>query len=123
MNTTLDGQAIFDEQDLTVTADSVRRACVERAVGGLDGVMSIDLGARVRQIRQTGVLRATGRAALSARIDVITAFIDGGAHTLRTADGRAYHNLRMDTFQRVSERTGGPGVVIEYEIVYAQLGG
>jgi len=68
MGVTLDGQAVFDEQGLTITVGSPTRACVERSICGLDGTVSIDLGARGRRLQQTGVLRAAGRAAMNARI-------------------------------------------------------
>ncbi len=122
MGTMLDGQPIFDEQELTVTAASLSRASVERTFCGLDGVLSIDLGARARLIRQTGVLRAASHSAMRARVATIMAFIDGHTHTLRTADGRVYPNLRMDAFRQINEHSGGPGTVLEYEIAYTQLG-
>ncbi len=122
MHTMLDGQALFDEQELTMTVGSPSRAALERTVAGLDGVLSIDLGARARPIRQTGVLRATSRAALQARMDAITAFLDGRTHILTTADRRTFDNVRLDSFQPLSERPGGPGIVVEYEIAYTQLG-
>jgi hypothetical protein len=118
----LDGQALFDEQELTITLGSPSRAALERTIAGLDGVLSIDLGARSRKIRQTGVLRAASRAALNARIDAVTAFLDGRTHTLTTADGRTYDHLRVDSFQPLREHTGGPGPAVEYEIAYTQLG-
>ena len=123
MSVTLDGQAIFDEQGLTISAGSAIRASLERAVAGLDGVLSIDLGSRSRPIRQTGVLHAPSRAAMRARIRAITGFIDGQTHALITADGQAFGELRMDSFKRIAEYPGGPGVVVDYEIVYTQLGG
>ena len=43
MSVTLDGQAIFDEQGLAISAGSPVRASQERAIAGLDGVLSIDL--------------------------------------------------------------------------------
>jgi hypothetical protein len=122
MHVTLDGQAVFDEQELTIAVGSPSRASLERTVAGLDGVLSIDLGARSRRMRQTGVLRAVSRIAMNARLDAIAAFLDGQTHTLTTADGRPYDNLRMDSFQQVAERAGGPGLVVEYEIAYTQLG-
>jgi hypothetical protein len=88
----------------------------------LDGALSIDLGVRPRRIRQKGVLRAASRTALEARIGAITALVDGRTHTLATAGGRVYGNLRMDAFQQVREHVAGPGVVVEYEIEYTQLG-
>ena len=68
------------------------------------------------------MLRAASRATLNARIAAITAFLDGQTHTLTTADGRTYDNLRVDSFQPLGEHTGGPGIVVEYEIAYTQLG-
>jgi len=123
MRTTLDGQAVFDEQELTIAAGSPTRASLERGVAGLDGVLSIDLGRRPRRIRQTGTLRAVSRAALDTRLDAVAAFLDGRTHTLTTADGRTYTHLRLDGFQQKNERPAGPGIVVEYEIVYTQLGG
>jgi hypothetical protein len=122
MRVTLDGQAVFDEQELALTVGSAGRATLERSVAGLDGVLSIDLGARSRRIRQTGVLHAAGRTAMNARINAVAAFLDGRTHTLTTADSRVYDNLRVDSFQTLRERTGGPGIVVEYEITYTQLG-
>jgi len=122
VNTTLDGKTLFDEQDLRIEAGSVERASIERAVAGLDGTVSIDLGRRSRKVRQRGVLRAASQAALRSRIDAITTLIDGNAHTLVTADGRQYDHLRMDAFNLLEGRTAGPGAIVEYEIVYRQLG-
>jgi len=107
VSVTLDGQALFDEANVQIRPGSPARASVERRVCGLDGMLSIDLGRQARTIRQRGTLRAASRTALRARVEAITHFIDGGTHTLVTADG--------------GESTSGPGVVIEYEIVYTQL--
>lgn len=122
MHTTLDGQCVFDEQELKILADSPSRASLERSVTGLEGVLSIDLGARSRRIRQTGTVRAAGRAAMNTRLSAIAAFLDGQTHTLTTTDGRTYTSLRMDSFRQTEERTAGPGIVVEYEIIYTQLG-
>jgi hypothetical protein len=122
MNVTLDGNPLFDEQGLEIEVGSHHRACVERAVCGLDGVLSIDLGERTREIRQRGMLRAPSRAAMQARTDSISAFIDGSTHTLRTADGQECRNVRVDSFKRIDEGASGSGIVVEYEIVYTQLG-
>jgi len=123
MNVTLDGRAIFDEQGLTIAAGSPSRASLERAIAGLDGMLSIDLGGRSRQIRQTGTLHAASRTTMHARVRTITAFIDGQTHTLATADGQVFSALRMDSFKKVAEYPGGCGVVADYEILYTQLGG
>jgi len=122
MNVTLDDNALFDDQGLQIEVGGLNRAHIERAICGLDGVLSIDLGERAREIRQRGTLRASSRAAMQAKVSSIAASIDGNTHTLRTADGQEYHNIRMDSFSLINERTSGSGIVVEYEIMYTQLG-
>ncbi|MHC4184584.1 MAG: hypothetical protein ACYSR4_01450 [Planctomycetota bacterium] len=67
MRTTLDGQNLFDEQELEIEAGSLSRDSVERAVPGLGGVLSIDIGGRSRKIKQAGVLRAQSRLQMTRR--------------------------------------------------------
>jgi hypothetical protein len=120
MQVTLDGQRIFDEQPLEIRTGSFRRDCLERAVPGLDGVLSIDLGRRNRQITQTGTLRAKSRLQMDSRISTISAHMDGDTHTLVTGN-REFDNLRMDSFKILNEYTDGAGIRVDYEIVYTQL--
>jgi len=121
MSVSLDGQALFDERELEIKPGSFSRDSIERAAPGLDGVLSIDLGGRGRQIRQKGVLRARSKAELSDRIDAISAFMDGDTHTLGIGSGREFCDVRMDFFNTSNERTGGSSVSIDYEIIYTQL--
>ncbi len=121
MSVILDGQALFDEQQLEIEPGSFSRDSIERAVPGLDGVLTIDLGGRGRQIKQRGVLRARSKAGLEDRIDAISAFMDGDTHTLGISSGREFCDVRMDVFRTSNERTSGGGVSIDYEIVYTQL--
>jgi len=121
MNTTLDGQALFDEQGVQIACDSMKRRSIERDVPGVDGVLSIDLGQQSRKIRQRGVLRAASGTAMRARINAVNAFIDGRTHILVTNDGQEYANVRMDAFHRDAMEVTGPGVAVQYEIVYTQL--
>ena len=121
MSTALDGQSLFDEQQLEIELGAVSRDSIERAVPGLDGVLSVDLGGRSREIKQKGVLRARSRSQMSERISAISAYIDGNTHTLVTGSGEEFENLRLDVFKVSKERTGGGGVAIDYEIVYTQL--
>ena len=122
MSTTLDGEALFDEQDLRIEADSSQRASIERAVSGLDGTASIDLGRRCRKLRQHGTIRAVSRTQMNVRLLAIEAFVDGQTHTLTACDGRTYSQVRMDTMQLLATRSAGPGISVEYEITYTQLG-
>jgi len=121
MSATLDGQSLFDEQQLEIEPGSISRDSIERTVPGLDGVLSIDLGGRGRKIKQRGVLRAKSRSQMDDRISVISAYMDGDTHTLVTSGGKEFDNLRMDVFKVSKERASGGGVAIDYEIVYTQL--
>lgn len=121
MRAILDGQDLFDEQQLEIEVDSISRDSIERAVSGLDGVLSIDMGGRGRKIKQKGLLQAKSRAQINNRINAISAYIDGNTHTLTRSDGEKLENLRMDSFKVSKERAGGRGIVADYEIVYTQL--
>jgi hypothetical protein len=121
MRAALDGENLFDEQELKIELGSVERRQIERTAGGLDGVISIDIGCRGRKIMQTGVLRAESRVRAESLIEAISAYIDGDTHTLVTSSGRQFDNLRMDVFKVSKERPSGSGVCCDYEIVYTQL--
>lgn len=122
MRVTLDQQPLFDEQGLQLEVASPGRASIERAICGLDGILSIDLGERARQIRLKGIMRAPSRSAMLTRTAAITAFIDGSTHTLRTDDGREYSSVRMDAFRQMRECLAGAGIMVECEILFTQLG-
>jgi len=121
MKVTLDGYALFDAQSLEIEAGSFSRDSIERTVPGLDGVLSIDLGQRSRKIIHKGTLRTKSRAQMDQRISEISAYMDGGTHTLITGNGRQFSNLRMDSFSVNNERADGAGISVNYEIVYTQL--
>jgi len=121
MSTTLDGQNLFDEQDLNIKQDSIGRDSIERTVPGLDGTLSIDMGEHSRKIKQRGVLRAKSRTQMDDKIGAIQAYIDGGTHTLVTSNGEEFDNVRMDAFKITEEKTSGNGLCCDYEIVYTQL--
>jgi hypothetical protein len=121
MRVTLDGQMLFDEQALELCIGTFSRDSIERAVPGLSGVLSIDLGQRGRKIKQTGTLRAKSRLQLDERIGVISAYMDGDTHTLIAADDRQFSDLRMDSFKLGKEHIDGAGIGFDYEIIYTQL--
>lgn len=123
MSVTLDGQNLFGSEQLIIEQLSVGRDFVERSAAGLDGVVSIDLGKRSREIKQKGVMRAVTKTQMNEKIDAISAFLDGDTHTLITADGDAIENLRLDVVKVTNERASGVGMVCDYEIVYRQLVG
>lgn len=121
MSATLDGQNLFDEQDLKIERGSVGRDSIVKTVSGLDGVLSIDLGGRERRIKQRGMLQAKSRSQMDDRISAISAYIDGDTHTLVTGSGEKFDNLRVDAFKVTKERVSGSGLCCDYEIVYTQL--
>ena len=121
MSTLLDGQELFDKQQLKIELDSFKRDSVERAVPSLNGVLTIDLGSRGRKIKQSGTLRAKSRTQMNQRISAISVFLDGDTHTFVTDEGQEYENLRVDSFKVTGERIDGTGIVIDYEIKYTQL--
>jgi hypothetical protein len=117
----LDSVRLFEEAEEEIEVGSFARECLERAVAGLDGVMSIDLGGRGRKIRQKGEIRARSRAELNGKIEAISSFVDGDTHTLVTSQGEMFENLRVDSVSVKNERVSGSGVVADYEIIYRQL--
>ena len=121
MRVTLDEQMLFDEQQLEIEVGSFSRDSIEKTLPGLDGALSIDMGKRSRKIKQTGVLRTKSRAQMNDRINAISAYMDGGTHTLTTCNGEEFDNLRMDSFTVNNERTDGTGMIVDYEIIYTQL--
>ncbi len=121
MSTTLDGQSVFDEEQLEIELGSVNRASMEKTVPGLDGVLSVDLGGRGRVIKQKGMLRAKSRLQMNNRIGLISAYMDGKTHMLLTDSGEEFDNLRMDVFKAGNHRPDGSSLVIDYEIIYTQL--
>lgn len=121
MGTTLDGQNLFDEQNLKIELGTISRDSIERTIPGLDGVLSIDIGGRSREIRQRGVLRAKSRSQMDDKISGISAYMDGNIHTLATGGAKKFDNLRMDVFKVTEEKISGDGLCSDYEIVYTQL--
>jgi len=121
MSVIVDGQVLFDDEQLKIEPDSFKRESMLKAVPGLDGILSIDLGGRGRTIKQKGVLRAKSTVQLTAQVNAISALMDGKTHTLTTRSGQQFDNLRMDMFKISQQRTSGSGVEVDYEIVYMQL--
>lgn len=121
MSVTLDGQNLFDLQQLEVETASTRRDSIERIVSGLDGVLSIDIGQRSRSIKQKGVLRAKSKSQMNDRIDAISTYMDGNTHTLAIDNDEKLGDLRMDIFKVSKVRTSGNSVAVDYEILYTQL--
>ena len=122
MSATLDGKALFDHQQLELELGSLSRQSIEKAVGGLDGVLSIDLGSRGRKIVQRGVLHAASPSQMNDKLSEIARYMDGKVHTL-VVDGQQFGELRIESFKVSELRSAGALVAVDYEIVYRQLEG
>ena len=119
MRATIDETLEFEQKHLEV--GSYHRDSAERSVTGLDGVMSIDLGMRKRQLRHKGVLHAGSTEALRAKATSFSKLIDGRIHKLALGDGRNFDNLRVDAFEVATECHSGKGPSCDFEIQYTQL--
>ena len=118
MRAILNGTIVFVEQQMQV--GSWRRERIERSVGGLNGVVSIDSGMRSRRLIQTGVLRAVSDDGLSGKIEAVSELLDSKAYTL-VVGGEQFENLRVDSFETGKKDYSGRGVGCEFEIRYTQL--
>jgi len=119
MRATLDN--VIAIEDSSVVVGSWARDSIDRSVSGLDGVLSIDLGLRGREIIHKGFLRAVSSAGLSDRIALVQGLMDGKSHTLCLDDGRKFSDFRMDSFEAKECEFGGGGVSCECVIKYMQL--
>lgn len=119
MRATLDSTIEFDQRRLKI--GSWRQESIERSAAGLDGVVSLSLGSRSRELVQHGLLRAVSDADLTEKIDAVAELLDGQSHTLVTADGQQYADLRVDVFEPGEKKYSGRGPCCEFEIGYTQL--
>jgi hypothetical protein len=116
----LDEKLVF-EGEAEIEPEGVERATIERGVGGLDGVLSIDLGRRGRKIKQRGTIRAASREQLRISVDKITEYLDGKVHKLEADGEEVFEDVRMDSFRLMNKRRNGVGMAADYEIEYTQL--
>ena len=119
MRVKIDGMLELDEQNLTI--GSWRRDSSEQTVAGLDGVLSVDLGKRGREIVQNGILRAVSEKALESEIESVMSLMDGGSHTLLLDNEQEFENLRVDIVETDGKAHSGGGVHCKLRIKYTQL--
>lgn len=119
MRVWIDGEVKIDEA--AFEAGIIRRQVVERSVGGLDGVASIDLGGRGRDIKVEGVLRAASGKGLDVLTDMIEAKMDGGDCVLSIDDGRQFGDVRIDVFETEERQFGGSSVSCKCKLQCKQL--
>lgn len=115
----IDGEVKIDEA--TFEAGSVRRGVVERSVCALDGVASIDLGGRGRNIAIEGVLRAASGKGLDSFTDMLEAKMDGSVCALSIDDGREFGDVRIDVFETAERQFGGSSVSCKCKLQCKQL--
>jgi len=118
----IDAVEVFDDPGVAVKVGSWEREKIERSCGGLNGVISIDLGLRSREIIQKGILRAKSFAGIGEKIEEVEDFIDGKEHSVEFGDGRSFERVRVDTFLVSELRHNSSGVFCDYKMVYTQLG-
>jgi hypothetical protein len=119
MRATIDETLEFEQEYLKV--GSYHRDAVERSITGLDGVMSIDLGMRKRQLLQKGILHADSTESLRGKVNSFSKLMDGRTHKLVLGDASYFGNLRVDVFEVAKENHSGIGPSCNFEIRYTQL--
>jgi len=121
MGTRLDGIEIFEGAEIEIELGPLKREAISRKIGGSGMILSIDLGMNEREVVQRGRLIAGYRDELNDKIGLIRLFMDGKCHTLTTASGYEYGDLRMDYLEVRNETKSGGGIIADYEIIYTQL--
>ena len=120
-------KAMIDEtlefEQMHLETGSYQRDAAERSVTGLDGVISIDLGMRKRQLIQKGILHAASAEALREKVDSFSKLIDGRIHKLVLGNGKSFDNLRVDAVEVAAECHSGKGPSCDLKIRYTQLTG
>jgi hypothetical protein len=107
---------------LELNAGSRERAAVEKAAAGVDGVVSVDMGGRSREIMLRGRLRMFSAQSLDAKIEALGKMVDGECHVLGVG-GRPYiEDLRVDSVRMRKKAYSGGGLICEFELTGAQLG-
>jgi len=119
MRVWIDGEVKIE--DAVLKAGSVCRQVVERSVNGLDGVGSIELGKRGRDIEIEGVLRGVSGYAMDCFSDMIEAKMDNGLCVLVVDDGREYGDVRIDELEISERQFSGSSVSCKCMIKCKQL--
>ena len=119
MRAIIDGTFEFEQVELELK--SLKRSEMERSAPGLNGVVSIDLGMRQRQIIQKGMLRSSSTKALNENIELLSSFVDGKNHLLTVEGGQVFGDLRMDKFEVDDKVHSGRDVSCKFTVTYTQL--
>ncbi len=119
----LDGAALLASGPHTLTVGDWQRRRAERQFAGLDGTVSIDLGASHRSLTLAGRLVADSRAELLAQIQAVEDLNDALPHVLAGPDGRTFYNVRVGGIEwgRVFSPAADAVSCVGYRIELAQL--
>jgi hypothetical protein len=120
MRVLIDGVVEFEE--VSVSVGSWQRKSIERGAAGLDGVVSVDLGKRGREIVQRGVVRAGSDDGLCGAIAAVEGLVDGSSHVMSRGGCGDFGGLRVDGVEVKSRSRSGVGASCEFEVRYFQLG-
>lgn len=119
MRVWIDGEVKIDEA--VFDAGSIRRKVIERGTAGLEGIGSIYLGGRGREITVEGILRAASGNGLDCLTDMIEAKMDGEVCLLLTDDDREFDDVRIDVFETAERQFGGSFVSCKCKLLCRQL--
>ena len=121
----IDGVDLLASGPQNLVVGDWQRRRVDRTFCGLDGVVSIDLGATRRPIRLSGRLVAEQRDGLLDQIAAVSALnTSWNLHTLTCGDGRTFSNVRLDevAWGRLLAAGADGRACIGYDITWSQLG-
>ncbi len=107
-----------------LTVGDWARRRLDRRFAGLDGLLSIDLGAGGRPMTIRGRLVADSAASLMMRVAAIEALAEPGAlHTVAAPDGRSFANVRMEDIRAGRVLSAAGKSAVGYELSLLQLAG
>lgn len=125
-----DQQVRIDDEPLlasgphAITVGQFKRRRIDRTFAGIDGVVSIDLGAGGRAIAIAGRLVASDRDGLLDQMAALSALnASAGLHTLQVGDGRTFANVRLEHIRWGRLLLAGPDArsAVGYEMQLVQL--
>jgi hypothetical protein len=119
MRVWIDGEVKIDEAFFE--AGSIHRGVIERGVNGLDGICSIDLGGRGREVAVEGILRAASGKGLDSFTETIESKMDGRVCKISIDDGREFEDVRIDIFETTEREFGGSSVSCKCKLQCKQL--
>ncbi|MCG3180558.1 MAG: hypothetical protein BIFFINMI_02920 [Phycisphaerae bacterium] len=122
---TIDGESPLASGPHVLAVGGWRRRRVDRNFAGLDGTVSVELGASVRPMRLVGRLVGDGGADLLVQVADLESLARGTLHTLTAPDGRVFADVRVSEIEwgRVlTPAADGAAACVGYRMTLEQLG-